>query len=72
MSQRQTVHELVDALSEEDLPTACRLLELVGQPSKIDDLEDILDSYALRQAREDQAGDDFETLEDFGSRLGLE
>jgi len=71
MAARDTVHALVDALPEGDLPAVERFLELLRKAGATEDFEDAIDSYTIRALRTEQTGDEVEPLEQFGRRLGL-
>lgn len=71
MGVRQAVHALVDVFPEEDLPIVQRLLEMLRNAASSVEIEDALDSYAIRALRQEQSGDDTEALGQFGRRLGL-
>ena len=72
MSTREAVHALVDALPEEELLAARRLLETLRAAGTSEAVEDALDEYAIRALRREQSGDEAETLNEFGHRLRLE
>lgn len=72
MTRRDTVHQIVDQLADEELGTAEALLGALRKGLSAEELEDALDGYEIRRLRHEQRGDELESLDDFGKRRGLE
>lgn len=71
-SARKSMHDLVDQLSDQELATAKVLLRALKDAVPSEQLEDALDSHDLRRLRNEQDGDELESLDAFGKRVGLE